>query len=320
MLSILGVIHLFSLSGLHVLILLIIIRKLTSLLRIPVEWVDSAMLIVLPCYGILVGSKSGIWRAIVFVTVGIVCQKMHLSLSRLDMFAVALLICTFVYPFAILEMGGQLSFLLSFAIFYLYQKSNFLVQFFKMNLVSLPLICFYTYQFNWLTILMNVIFVPIFTYLILPITLLSSLSVHWSIWKTVDKYFDDFYRLLNQLSIDQTFLFITGKISVWLLIVLMILALFYIETKTFLNKYLSLYLLFFCISIFLNKFPLFGSVNLVDVGQGDSIVITTPLIRKTFLIDVGGKLAFPKPQWAKSTNSNQVEKKYHSVLKISWHQ
>ncbi|WP_162261209.1 DNA internalization-related competence protein ComEC/Rec2 [Companilactobacillus kimchiensis] len=305
-LSVLGIIHLFSLSGLHVLILLTLILKLTSAIKMPVEWVNTSMLAVLPCYGLLVGSKSGIWRAIVLVMVGIIFQKLKISVSRLDIFSVTLIICLWIYPFAIVEMGGQLSFLLSFAILYLYRQASFLLTIFKMNLVSLPIICFYTYQFNWLSLLINFFFVPIFTYFILPITIISALTVKWSYWKTINYVFDELYRHLDIIANDPNFIFITGHFSEGLVVILVIIVLFYVESRNFFNKYLLQYLIVLSICILINKFPVFGSVNLVDVGQGDSIMITTPLNRKTFLIDTAGKLSFPVPGWAKRVNSDQV--------------
>lgn len=314
-LSVLGVIHLFSLSGLHVLILLTIIRKITSALRIPVEWVNDVMLILLPCYGILVGSKSGIWRAIVLAMVGIILGKMKVSWSRLDVFSVTIMICLLIYPFAIIEMGGQLSFLLSFAILYLYKEAHFLLTVFKMNLVSLPLITFYTYQFNWLTLLANVLFIPLFTYVILPVTLISSVTVDWKFWQIPNQFFEWFYSLLNSLAANSTNTFVTGRFPAGIVIILVVIVLFYVESKTFWNKYLWQYLVVFIGCVILNKFPLFGSVSLIDVGQGDSILVTTPLQRKTFLIDVAGKLEFPTKPWAKRTSSNQVENSTIPFLK-----
>ena len=306
-LSVLGVIHLFSLSGLHVFILLTIIRKLTSAIKIPLEWVNTSMLLILPCYGMLVGSKSGIWRAIVLAMVGIICQKFNLTLSRLDIFSLTMLICLFIYPFAITEMGGQLSFLLAFGILYLYKNTKFILATIKMNLVSLPVICFYTYQFNCLTLLVNLIFIPVFTYIILPITLISSLTVHWKFWEIINSYFDKLYKVLDLLANDRNFTFITGKIPAILVILIILVTFFYLESSKFWNKYLKIYLFLFVLCILVNKFPLFGAVHLIDVGQGDSIMITTPLNHQTFLIDVGGKLNFPTKKWAKRTNSNQVE-------------
>jgi len=306
-LSVLGVIHLFSLSGLHVLILLTIIRKITSLFRFPLEWIDTVMLFILPCYGILVGSKSGIWRAIVLAMLGIIFKKLNISMSRLDIFSLTLIICMFIYPFAILEMGGQLSFLLSFAILYLYQKTSFLLMTFKMNLVSLPLICVYMYQFNWLTLLANLFFVPFFSYVILPITIISSLTVNWSFWKFINNSFEKMYGLLDYISKDNNFMFVTGRFPSWIILILVIIVIFYVESKNFWNKYLIQFTIIFTICVALNKFPIWGSVTLIDVGQGDSILITTPLIRKTFLIDTGGKLKLPSKQWEKHTTSDQID-------------
>lgn len=51
---------------------------------------------------------------------------------------------------------------------------------------------------------------------------------------------------------------------------------------------LSLYAIFFSMI----HFPLRGQVTFIDVGQGDSILVTTPFPRKVYLIDTGGKLNF----------------------------
>ena len=314
-LSTLGIIHLFSLSGLHVLIILTILRKLTSWLKIPLEWVNTVMLVLLPCYGLLVGSKSGIWRAIVLAMVGIICQKLRLNLSRLDIFSLTMLLCLFIYPFAVIEMGGQLSFLLAFAILYLYKPTRFLLMTFKMNLVSLPIICLYTYQFNYLTLLTNIIFVPFFTYFILPVTLISALSVKWSFWQLINSFYAELYKNLDAIANNLDFIFITGSLPIWSVIILSIIGIFYVESRGFANKFLGQYLIIFVSCIVFNKFPLFGSVNLIDVGQGDSIMVTTPLNRQTFLIDVAGKLSYPTKPWAKRTVHDQVDNSTLPFLK-----
>lgn len=310
-LSSLGIIHLFSLSGLHVLIILTLIRKLTSFFKIPLELVDTLMLFLLPSYGILVGSKSGIWRAVVLAMVGIIFKKFDWSLSSLDVFSVTLLICMFVDPRAITTMGGQLSFLLAFAIMYLYKNAKFVWMTLKMNLVSLPVICFYVYQFNWLTLLINLIFIPLFTYVILPLTFVSALSVNLKIWNNINNLFGSMYSLLDYFSSNTKFMLVTGKLATLTVVLLVIISIFYVESKNILNKYLYQYLIIFIFGITINKFPLSGSVNIIDVGQGDSILVTTPLIRKTFLIDTAGKLKFMTNTWAKRDSSNQVE---HSTI------
>lgn len=192
-----------------------------------------------------------------------------------------MLLCLFIYPFAVIEMGGQLSFLLAFAILYLYKPTRFLLMTFKMNLVSLPIICLYTYQFNYLTLLTNIIFVPFFTYFILPVTLISALSVKWSFWQLLNSFYAELYKNLDAIANNLDFIFITGSLSIWSVIILSIIGIFYVESRGFANKFLGQYLIIFVSCIVFNKFPLFGSVNLIDVGQGDSIMVTTPLNRQT---------------------------------------
>ena len=314
-LSILGIIHLFSLSGLHVLVILTFLRKITSFFKIPVNWVDGVFLLILPCYGLLVGSKSGIWRAIVLAMLAIILKKLKISVSKLDLFSLTLLVCTLIYPFAMIEMGGQLSFLLSFTILYLYEGTNLLLATFKMNLVSLPLICFYTYQFNWLTLIVNIVFVPLFMTVILPITIISAFTVQWPLWNFVNQIFDSLYRFLDGLALNRQFTFITGKFSVVLVLLLVIITLFYVESRNFWNRYLLSYMIIFWGCVLLNKFPLTGSVNLIDIGQGDSILITTPLNRKVVMIDVAGKVQFPTKPWARHDSGNQVDFNTLPVLK-----
>ncbi|MFD1418230.1 DNA internalization-related competence protein ComEC/Rec2 [Companilactobacillus keshanensis] len=305
-LSILGIIHLFSLSGLHVLMLVTFFRKSFSTIKITRELTDDILLILLPVYGIMVGSKIGIWRAIVLSILGIIISKLKWNISKLDVFSLTIIICLIVQPKSILDMGGQLSFLLSFALLFIYDIKSTIGMTFKINLVSLPLICNYTYQFSWLILLTNLIFVPFFEYIILPTTVIAVAVPDLSIWNIVNQLFDNIYKFLEQIAQDDRFILITGKISLLVVLILIGLSLFNLEQKKFQNKYLFSYIVIFTLAVTYNKFPLAGQVSMIDVGQGDSILVTTPFNRKTILIDTGGKLSFPKKEWQKGTISDQV--------------
>ena len=43
----------------------------------------------------------------------------------------------------------------------------------------------------------------------------------------------------------------------------------------------------------------FGEVSIIDVGQGDSILIHLPFGQGNYLIDTGGRLQFPAEPWQK---------------------
>ncbi|WP_125566620.1 DNA internalization-related competence protein ComEC/Rec2 [Companilactobacillus insicii] len=305
-LSTLGIIHLFSLSGLHVLILLSLIRKTGSFFRITREFIDTVMLVILPMYAILVGSKPGIWRAVVLAIVGILIHKLGFNISRNDMFGITVIICLLINPYSMMDLGGQLSFLLSFALLYLYSE-NIIVSTIKMNLVSLPLVIYVTYQFSWLVILTNIIFVPIFTYFILPVTIISAFITDISIWKYVNEIFGYMYSIIDKIANNTKYEFVTGTIPLLIVFTLIIISLFIAESKKISKKLMVAYLLILTSCILINKHPIQGKVSVIDVGQGDSILITTPLIRKTYLIDTGGKVGFPKKKWQERKSLNQVD-------------
>jgi competence protein ComEC len=307
-LSVLGVIHLFSLSGLHIFLLIFIIQKTCSFLRINKELVDWTLLLILPIFGIFVGLKTGIMRAIVLAMMLIVVDKFKIDLSRLDLFGITILICLLLDPFALIEMGGQLSFVLSGALLYL-NEQGYLMTSLKMNLLSLPIICFYTFQFSIWIWLMNIIFVPIFTYLILPSAILSAIFPNSlrGCWIQLNNFFELLYSSMSKLSDSKFSTIVVGQIPILITVALVLLGLLQLNRKRIVNIYFKYYLALFFLGIIYLKFPIFGMVSIIDVGQGDSILVTTPFVRKSILIDTGGKLKFPSPDWKKHDSKNQVE-------------
>lgn len=315
-LSVLGVIHLFSLSGLHIFILITLLYKSSSFLRIPKEWVEWMLLIILPVYGVFVGLKTGISRAIILALLNIIFEKLRFKSSGLDLFSMTVLISLIIDPFCLVEMGGQLSFILSGALLFLKSDQTILTTI-KMNLLSLPIIAFNTFQMNWLIVGMNLIFVPLFNYLIIPTVIISTLFLKnfpW-LWRFFEQLFDVIYKLLNSLATIPQFNLTVGKFPIISILLLVYLALFNIECSKLLNRYFYKYVLVFVVSLVFIKFPLFGSISVIDVGQGDSILVTTPISRKILLIDTGGMLAFPKQSWQKKKILTQVEKSTIPYLK-----
>ena len=74
------------------------------------------------------------------------------------------------------------------------------------------------------------------------------------------------------------------------------------------------YVSLFC----LIHFPLKGQVSFIDVGQGDSILITTPFNRKTYLIDTGGKLNFGKRKSQPQLNRITIPYLYSQGIKMEF--
>ncbi|PCS12948.1 hypothetical protein [Lactococcus lactis] len=50
-------------------------------------------------------------------------------------------------------------------------------------------------------------------------------------------------------------------------------------------------------SFFICKNPIYPSITVVDIGQGDSIFLQDKFNKETILIDTGGQLALPQESW-----------------------
>lgn len=56
------------------------------------------------------------------------------------------------------------------------------------------------------------------------------------------------------------------------------------------------------------KYPLFPSITMIDVGQGDSILLQDSFNRHTILIDTGGKVTFEQPdKWQQASQKSNAE-------------
>lgn len=72
-------------------------------------------------------------------------------------------------------LGGQLSYLLALALIFM-RGLKFWQEIVMMNLVTLPVLLYTTYQTHLLAFLANFIFIPVFTHLIVPLTTLGVIT------------------------------------------------------------------------------------------------------------------------------------------------
>ncbi|UQS82742.1 DNA internalization-related competence protein ComEC/Rec2 [Bombilactobacillus folatiphilus] len=287
-----GIIHIFSISGLHISLLVGWVLRISSLIRLRKERVEWAVIGTLPIVAIITGSGVGVWRACVGRTLQILNDKGGWLLSRNDLFALTLTIHSLFDPYVLFSLAGQLSYLLAYGLIILNQ-SNLLQQSLLINLISAPVLIFHNYSFGWLTFLANLCLTPLFEKFIIPVTIFSVFcsSNYWLI-TNLELFFDIIYRPIELTAHASWTQLTVGQMSLMFLILLLCLTLMVVQhpTKKNLLGLLSIY----CFLILNNHFPVNGEVSLIDIGQGDSILITTPFLQHTFLIDTGGKLNFGK--------------------------
>ncbi|KRK86292.1 metallo-beta-lactamase superfamily hydrolase [Levilactobacillus koreensis JCM 16448] len=295
----LGLLHLFAISGLHVALLLAAAEWLLVHLRLQREHWEWLLLLSLPGYWVLAGASSGVLRACLMRGVQLAGKRCAFHLSTLDTWAVALVVGLWLNPGLLFELGGQLSYGLSLALILLRTESWWWRQV-GLTLLGLPSLLTGIFQWHSLTLLANWIVVPLFPIIILPVTVIGTVSFAWLPALSrgcaqVLGIFDGGLQRVAQLPGNVLF----GRPFWWV-------AWFWVGATWWLfsrpagkrRRWLGLLAVSYVVMYGVIHYPPDGEVAYFDVGQGDSILIREPFNRHVSLIDTGGRLALPQPKWA----------------------
>lgn len=291
----LGLLHLFSLSGMHIFYLLAGIRFILGRLRITRETCDNLILLVLPFYAILGGLSSSLIRAVMMSWLMISTNKLwHNGLNGIEAESIVLLLHLFYSPGIIFSLGTQLSYLLTL-ILMMSRKMNSFKLGLKMNGYSLPLILWHTFRWNLLTTIISILIIPVFEWLIIPAVIIGSI-VPWlqflcnEILSIITKGLGVLANLPTNIIFGKPPLFF---VLFWLGLMLAL------EVTTNRRKVYLLGLISYCLAGVIIRFPLHDEVVFMDIGQGDCTLIRKKFNREVTLVDTGGKVTFQNQPWQK---------------------
>lgn len=282
-----GISHLFSVSGMHinffVSIIYLYLNKITYNKRI--KYLITNIFII--TYLILFPSSS-LLRSTVMSILYSINYLLKLKIKKIDILLLTLGVSLLINPFIIYDLGYIYSYTITF---FLVLSSSTLKKKNKINkiiyisllsfLVSIPITIYNSYEINIISILLNIILVPIISIIILPLTILTY------IFPILDSILYLFTNTLETIS-----LFIS-KINITKIIFpkpsLLIIVLYYIIILlSYQNKkyfYLNIILLIIIyISPYLNSN---FEVVMFEVGEADCHLIKYPYNKNTILIDTG---------------------------------
>ncbi len=319
----LSLIHILAISGLHVAALCAGLMFVLVRLGMTRERAKMILILLMPVYAVLAGGAPSVLRACVMVMIFLSLSLFRMRCSAMEILVVVFLSLLAFNPFYLQNSGFQLSFFITFGllaskdILARMQAKGPLFQSLVLTVIcqlcSMPIILFHFHQFSLYGFLLNIVYIPLFTVCLLPLTIFSFFwsllhlplqPLFFNLMEYLFKWSSDAAEMASRMPLSSlTF----AKPSLFFAVMLFcgILALFYFWNAR--NKKYLLCTGFICISLLLIQYNKqlwspYGEVIFIDVGQGDSILVKQPFGGDVYLIDTGGILRFGEEEWQMKSN------------------
>ncbi|MGC5328482.1 DNA internalization-related competence protein ComEC/Rec2 [Brevibacillus sp. SYSU BS000544] len=327
-----GLLHVLAISGLHV--TLVSSGWLWILRRVGVTgafsfWLTCAFLLGYVC---LVGASPSAVRSGIMGGIALFAIQFRHKTPMTTSWGYTLLFMLLMNPYQLWQAGFQLSFAVTLVLViyvpmlellkgkiarWIYTSISVAI---VAQMASFPIIIYWFHQFSLLSWLINLIYVPIISFVILPAGYVSLIVAHahpglsyfltetntWILdvlhdWlQKADQIWIPFhhwrqpgwwwYLLYGAICIGIPFLWIRGYHRI---------------------RDVSLYIVCIILLLFGLHQPFTGNqqvrITFLDVGQGDSIIVEIGK-KKVYLIDGGGTFQSPQPTWKKKRDPFEVGK------------
>ena len=283
-----GISHLFAISGMHITLLASILTKLFQKLLFREEtifWIISFFFLL---YFYILGFSPSLFRGILFYFFFSWNRIYYFYIPKSYLFFLVLSISLLWNPNVIYDIGFWYSYTISGFLLLTSSllKGNYFISLWKVSILSflssLPITLYSFSTINLCSLFYNVLFVPMVSIIIFPLSLITSL------WIPLLPFFQFLCQIMEKVSLFFSTLSF-GKISfyqfpIWVYGFYFLLFFLFLWKRKKVFIFLYFLLLFF--HLLYPKLFFTSSVMALDVGQGDSILIR--FSHKNILIDTGG--------------------------------
>ena len=298
-----GISHLFSVSGMHVTIMSSIIFFILNKNLKNNFFKNFIVIIFLIFYMFLTNYSPSIIRATLLFIFGIFNKELKLNVETINILLLICIILLFYNPFYIYNLGFVFSFVVTFyLILFSDLINNHKNYFFKIFITSviaflagLPIVINNFFYVNILSIFLNIFFVSFVSIILFPLSLLTFfIPIFDNLLYMLIIILENVSLLFSKIDILNITL---SKINFLFMIfyyILITLILYFFKK----NNYQLIFILLFV--IFIHNNILFFSndliITMIDVGQGDSSLISFPHNKGNILIDTGGIITYSE-EW-----------------------
>lgn len=318
----LGITHLFAISGLHVAILSGLLYFLLIRLHVRKEAALILLLFALPIYAVLAGAAPSVLRSVAMVCIVLFGRLMKINVAIADVLLSTFILFILWDPYMMYNIGFQLSYGATFAIIYsakfLGGADSSIAQGLLITCISqltlFPLLLYHFFEVSLSAFVVNSLFVPLYTVVILPVNLvllgltlihLSAAEGLFALYVPVRGWVGDFMEVLAAVPHQ---MWNPGKPPLWLVLLFFAcLIIFYsLAEKGFRWRQMAFILVpaaAFTAAPYLDPAL---KVAFLDVGQGDSAVIELPYRKGVYVIDTGGVLRFQTESFQETDRPYEV--------------
>lgn len=317
-----GVNHLLAISGSHFTILsgiiLYFLNKISKYKRI--NYLITIFILIF--YLFLINFQPAAMRACYLFVLLTVNKVFNLKIKTIYYLILLFALSLLYNPYYLYHLGFVFSFVISFYLI-IFQSiikkyKNYVTQTFVISiiafLVSIPILINNNFQINLLSPVINIIFVPYINIIIFPLSILVF------IFPVFDKLLVFFLLILEKISLFfsniDIFTINLKNVSLFVLILYYLLITFVLY-RISKQKYCSLFLLFVILIVHSNwnYFEKNLKITMIDVGQGDSILIELPYNKGNILIDTGGIIIYENDQFKSKKKYSLVDQVLIPYLK-----
>ena len=288
-----GISHLFAVSGMHLSlfsnILLLILKKINKN-----ETINHLIIIIFFIFfAFLTNYAPSILRALILYILTTLNKQLNLNIKTIYLLIIDLIILLLYNPFYIYNIGFIYSFIITASLIITSKIINKQKQYIKKILLtstisfitSIPISINNFHEINIISPITNLIFVPLISLIIFPLSLLTLLIKPLdNILLIATKILENLSLLIEKLKIN----IILSHIPWYMIIIYYITIIIFIKglEQKQIKKLLPL-ILIIVIHTNIKNMSTITRITSLDVGQGDSTLIE--LNNKNILIDTGGR-------------------------------
>ncbi|WP_080874669.1 DNA internalization-related competence protein ComEC/Rec2 [Oceanobacillus timonensis] len=326
-----GLSHIIAISGTHVILVIAFLYLILVKGNIMTKEKTQLLLIFfLPVYAILAGANPPVLRAALMMAVLLVFQKLQWKLPYSDLLCIVFMVFILWDPYMIYQVGFQFSFAVTFAILlsqeWISRSKSPVWKVFQISFIAqmaiLPLQIYYFNIFHPLSIFMNVVVIPYFTFFVIPLLYIFTM-IHF-LPASILAIFDDSFLFIHSRAllfmewIDETFpspiyLDQLPVFGVVVYFVCFFLFMKFVEHRQEKLAWLAGIIFILPILITASK-PYFqeeGIITMFDMGQGDAILVESEKREAVVMIDAGSAFHFEDMEPTRGVYKNIIRAYFH---------